>query len=538
MDRSELVFAPYALGAVIGGRYRIVSILGRGGMSVVYAADDLKLANKRRAIKVIAPLPGGRKYAEEAKMMMKIEHPHLPLMVDYFPPHDQEYEALVMEYIDGHTVAHIFHADTAWLTFPQLIAIGLQLCSAIRYLHEHTPPIIHRDLKPSNVMIDIKGNVKLIDFGISRQYITGKEKDTVQLGTIGFAAPEQAGTGQSDERTDIYGLGALLYFMASEGNVYRQKAGQAAESELFACLQSDVPKAFKIVLKRLLQSDPQYRYGTIVEVEEALADFAEPNRTKLSVSFQEKNKSRAPINQQRIGLLSISSGAGATFLTHSLAVMLGRQGASVAAVEFDDIRPEWHAWLTGHKNISKQGQSDRIIFDKRYVQYKHNDFAVNWFSFHPERCSEYQYEAQTFEQMFRYSQCLFQLIDFSGRWNESNSLSLLKQAQFVFVIGDPVVVKWQTSELKKLMNLKEELKTSGGKLFFIANKDIPFHGRNEWLSLFPDKPKAIVPLLPQETLLSMQWKGRWATDELRLNKTLKHALLPILKLLYKEMNTE
>jgi len=539
MDHSERVFDPYVIGSVIGGRYKIAGVIGRGGMGVVYAADDLKLAYKRRAIKVIAPLPGGRKYAEEAKMMMKIEHPHLPLMVDYFPPNEQEYEALVMEYIDGHTVADLFRSNTARVTFAQLINIGLQLCAAIRYLHEHTPPIIHRDLKPSNVMIDKKGNVKLIDFGISRQYITGKDKDTVQLGTFGFAAPEQAGTGQSDERTDIYGLGALLYFMSSQGNLFRPTSGHAAESELFARVQTDVPKAFKVLMMRMLQPDPQYRYGTIAEVEEAIAVFAFDNTSiRQSALYSEKSKPFSPKNQLLIGLLSLASGAGTTFLTHSLSVMLGRQGESVAAVEYDDTRPEWHAWLTGHKNISNHGQSDRTTIDKSYVHYKHHDYDINWFSIHPEQSSEYKYDSQKLVHTLRHTQCTFQLIDFSGKWYDFDSLSMLKQTQFVFVIGDPVVVKWQANDLKKLVELKQTLKATGGKLFYIANKDIPFRGRTEWLSLFPDKPYVIVPRFPEETLLSLQWKGRWATDESRLNKTLNQALLPILKLLYKEINTE
>ncbi|OME88158.1 hypothetical protein BK120_02275 [Paenibacillus sp. FSL A5-0031] len=539
MEGSDELFSPYAIGSVVGDRYRIVGILGRGGMGVVYAADDMKLANKRRAMKVIAPLPGGLKYAEEAQMMMRLEHPQLPLMIDYFPPHELQFEALVMELIEGCTIADLIRSNGAQLTFTSIIDIGLQLCSAIRYLHEHTPPIIHRDLKPSNVMIDKKGNVKLIDFGISRQYIIGKDKDTTQLGTYGFAAPEQAGAGQSDERTDIYGLGALLYFMASEGSIYHQKTGLTAESALFASLQPDVPKAFKLVLKRLLQPDPQYRYATIAEAEKALEVFVEPDSDNKVFWNQQRSKPHTRLNQKLIVLLSLSSGAGSTFLTYALAVLLGRQGASIAAVEYDDTRPEWHAWLSGHKSISNYEQSGQLIQDKRYTHYKHNDLAVNWFSFHSELSSDdAKYDALSFAQMLRTSPTMYQLFDFSGRWKESNALSMLKQSHFVFVIGDPAVVKWQASELKLLMDLKQKMKATGGKLFYIANKDLNYHGRNEWLSLFPDKPLAIVPRLPEETLLSLQWKGLWATDESRLNKRLNHALSPILQLLYKEMNTK
>lgn len=540
MVSSDRLFAPYPSGTVLGGRYRIVNMIGRGGMGVVYAADDLKLAGKLRAVKVIAPASGGDggSYAGEAHMMMKVRHPHLPVIVDYFPPHEQSCEALVMEYIDGHTVADLFRSSHSGLTFIQIIHIGIQLCSALSYLHSHAPPIIHRDLKPTNVMIDRKWHVKLIDFSISRQFKAGQQQDTAQLGTFGFAAPEQGGTGQSDERTDVYGLGALLYFMASGGIIFQRTAGSKGGPEPLSNLQPDIPNAFKVVLRRLLQTDPQFRYRTMLEVEEAIRPFASPLLTVPLNAGNVINTQSHPICRMLICLLSLAPGAGATFLSHTLAALLGLQGISVTAAEYEHARPEWHAWLSGHKRLRNDEWEERAALDKRYVSYKQDELSVNWFALQPGQRPESTLDEQRFVLMLRHAGGLINLIDLSCSWNEPHALQLLKQARYVFVVGDPAVAKWQAGELKQLAALRQELQTLGGNMTFIANKDLAFHGRNEWLSLFPERPLAIIPRLPEEKILALQWNGRWATDDSRLRKRLHQALLPIIKLLYNHISTD
>ncbi|MEV5028204.1 serine/threonine-protein kinase [Paenibacillus sp. LPE1-1-1.1] len=531
------LFDPYPIGTVIDDRYRIVGVLGRGGMGIVYAADDLRLANKLRAIKVIAPIPGNGRYAEEAQMLMRISHQHLPLIVDYYPPSEHGFEALVMEYIEGHTIAELYRTKSAILTFAQIMEIALQLCSALRYLHANDPPIIHRDLKPSNVMIDSKRKVKLIDFGISRQYKLGKEQDTDRLGTLGFAAPEQAGKGQSDEKTDIYGFGALLFFMASGGMIYRYNEGNIDSRDPIGHLSRNIPNPFKKMLRCLLQSDPRMRYRSMQEVEEALAPFAQ------SQGFNEEMKLIADHNpyygQHFVCLLSLAPGSGATFITHALANLLASGQDSVTAAEYEHARPEWHAWLSGNKRLSENANvvQDHYALDLRYERYKLDQASLNWFALKPEHRSDIRHDDHRFEQMLRQAGASINLIDISGKWTEPRAWQLMKQATLVIVVGDPAVVKWQRSELRKLVDLKNELESTNARLLFIANKDIAFYGRTEWLHLFPGRPVAIVPKLPEETMLSLQWRGLWATDDKRLNKSLKLALSPILKLLYNEMNT-
>ncbi|WP_162341851.1 serine/threonine protein kinase [Paenibacillus paridis] len=525
-------------GTMIGGRYRIIREIGRGGMGSVYLAEDVKLANKLRAIKVLEPnLHKNIMLADEAQLMMKINHPHLPLIVDYFGRSELGFEAVVMEYIEGCTLAELFRNPKTHFSFAELIQLALQLCSALNHLHSYQPPIIHRDLKPSNVMIDKQGDAKLIDFGISRQYKKGQLQDTLQLGTRGFAAPEQIEGGQSNERTDVYGLGALLFYLASKGASYRPSFGSRGEMEPFRQLQADVPEAFKMVLLRMLQAAPHLRYGSILEVEQALQPFT--MYYNLSAAQQEiraPKRGAAVIKPIRVSVLSLSSGAGATFLTHALAELLGRKGMTVTAVEHELAKPEWHAWFSGQQNKQPHQAG---AGDSRFIQFSDREQMVNWYYLHPEQRSQSGIvEDGRFEQLLRHTGGLIQLIDLSSQWSDAKSLQLLYESSLVLVVADPAASKWQANDLRQLYSIRRKLQPSGRQLKFIANKDLSFRGRNEWLSLFPEAPFVILPRLDEEKLLSMQYGGRRATDDSRMRKQLNQAFLPIFKHIYNEINTE
>ncbi|MBB3151638.1 serine/threonine-protein kinase [Paenibacillus endophyticus] len=538
MGNDAAWFDPYPTGSVLDGRYRIAGILGRGGMGIVYAADDLRLGNKLTAIKVLAPRPGAALLAEEAKLLMMVDHPHLPTILNYYPASGDLHETYVMTYIDGHTVADYYRANGSGLTFKQTMHAVKQLCSALYYLHTQAPPIIHRDLKPSNIMIDAKWQVKLIDFGISRRFRPDKGQDTVQLGTKGFAAPEQAGSGQSDERTDIYGLGALLFFMASGGLIYHPVSHHASRDDSFSFLKRDTPAAFKTVLRGLLQFDPRLRYQSIREVETALAPFMYQSYVSdeyMTVAANEIQTAKSPLS---VCVLSLSSGAGATFLTHTLANLLGNKGISVSAAEYEHARPEWHAWLNGIRKWDDPDERKAVALDPRYMLYRQKLPAMNWFALQAVQDTEMTLADNRFMHMLRQTDASVHFIDLSQRWTDSHALQLMRSAHFVIAVGDPTVAKWRACDLKQLHDLSWETEAAGSRLLFVANKDVSFDARRAWLALFPAKPNAIVPRLPDEILLSQQWRGQWATDNKRLASKLNQALAPILKLLCNELNTE
>src|SRR5229473_2443702 len=202
---------------LLHSRYSIVSQIGTGGFGAVYQAQDTLFSHRLVAIKEMSQ--GGlspRELAEataaferEALVLTNLTHPNLPRIHDHFSEHGRSY--VVIDFIAGGTLEDSL--DTSQRSFPVevVLNIGLQLAEALDYLHSQQPPIIFRDLKPANIMRTADNHVYLIDFGIARHFKPGKAKDTIPLGSKGYAAPEQYGKAQTTPQSDIYGLGATLH---------------------------------------------------------------------------------------------------------------------------------------------------------------------------------------------------------------------------------------------------------------------------------------------------------------------------------------
>lgn len=203
------------IGTVIDGKYEILKEIGRGGMSVVYLAMDKRL-NKQWAVKEIRKRGSGKNdeivvnsLLAEANMMKKLDHPALPRIVDIIDNGITIY--VVMDYIEGESLDKILNEYGAQ---PEELVVNWakQLCDALSYLHSQRPPIIYRDMKPANVMLKPEGNIKIIDFGIAREYKEQNLADTTVLGTKGYAPPEQY-SGQTDARSDIFALGMTMHHL-------------------------------------------------------------------------------------------------------------------------------------------------------------------------------------------------------------------------------------------------------------------------------------------------------------------------------------
>src|SRR6266542_1443320 len=191
-------------------------MIGRGGMGAVYRAQRLAdgtiWALKEMRPQQDAP-PGEteenrRLFEQEAELLESLRHPNLPVIADRFDY--QGRPALVMEFVPGQTLEDRIRETNAPLLEQQVVGYGIQVARVLHYLHTRTPPIIYRDLKPSNIMLTPDGVLKLIDFGVARTYKVRKSKDTVAMGSAGYAPPEQYGKGQTDARSDVYALGATL----------------------------------------------------------------------------------------------------------------------------------------------------------------------------------------------------------------------------------------------------------------------------------------------------------------------------------------
>lgn len=204
-------------GDVLNHKYVVLSHIATGGMSEVYLVSDLKQPSQKWAVKVSSVTSKlARKLIDEAKILSALDHPTLPYVADFFST--DQYFYLVMEYIEGNTLTDYFEQNNRKLSVETILDIGVQLSDVLHYLHKQEPdPIIYRDIKPGNIMIKENGQIVLVDFGIARKYQEDQLKDTVRIGTVGFAAPEQFEKKQTDARTDIFSLGALLYYLFSKG---------------------------------------------------------------------------------------------------------------------------------------------------------------------------------------------------------------------------------------------------------------------------------------------------------------------------------
>lgn len=255
------------IGSLVDNKYKILSEVGRGGMSVVYLAINER-ANKTWAVKEIrkdgvcnfeAVKQG---LVVETDMLKKLNHDHLPSIIDVIDLEDSF--IIVMDYIEGNSLQHVINNGGAQ---PQELVIqwGIQLCDVLGYLHSRTPAIIYRDMKPANVMLKPNGDVMLIDFGTAREFKNrAMVEDTTCLGTRGYAAPEQfGGRGQTDARTDIYCLGATLYHLITG----HSPAEPPYEIKPLSYWNSSYAgSGLEYIISKCCQQDPDARYQNCAEL--------------------------------------------------------------------------------------------------------------------------------------------------------------------------------------------------------------------------------------------------------------------------------
>lgn len=275
------------IGEIIDGKYEVLREIGRGGMSVVYLAMDKRL-NKQWAIKEfrkdkddVSKQVALKALLDEANLMKKLDHPTLPRIVDIIDEHATVY--VVMDYIEGESLNKVLDAYGAQ---PQeaVIEWAKQLSNVLDYLHTQTPPVIYRDMKPANIMLKPDGTVRLIDFGIAREYKEGKDGDTEAIGTRGYAAPEQfGGKGQTDARTDIYSLGVTLYHLVTGKN----PAEPPYEIYPIRHWDPTLSSGFEWLIQKCTQLNPGDRYQSCAEVTYVLE-----NLDKFEGEYKRKQKSR------------------------------------------------------------------------------------------------------------------------------------------------------------------------------------------------------------------------------------------------------
>lgn len=240
--------------------YEIKSIIDHGGMSTVYLAEHKRL-HTRWAVKSVSKHQGTQfDFLAESNILKRLHHPMLPRIVDIFEDNDSIY--IVEDFVEGITLEQLLRREKK-VSEAQGLQWFRDLCDVLIYLHnQHPNPIIYRDMKPSNIMLQPDGTLKLVDFGIAREYKQTSHADTTYIGTEGYAAPEQFGSAQTDTRTDIYSLGVTMYHILSGKSPYEPPYQFIPIRQMDKSLSAGT----EYILNKCTQTEPEARYQRVEEL--------------------------------------------------------------------------------------------------------------------------------------------------------------------------------------------------------------------------------------------------------------------------------
>ncbi len=274
---SRVVLMP---GVTLGGRYRIVRVLGEGGMGSVYQAQDLEL-ERMIALKVIRPELAGnpailQRFKQELILARHVTHKNVVRIFDLGEADGVKF--ITMEYVDGEDLRGILRRQGKLLP-ADAVGIVKQICSALEAAHAEN--VIHRDLKPQNVMRDKQGRVVVMDFGLARSIeSSGMTQTGALIGTLEYMSPEQALGSELDQRSDLFAVGLIFYELLTGIMPYQADSAIASlmkrtqgRAVPVSEIDATVPESLSQIVAHCLERDPKDRFASATELLAALKDW-------------------------------------------------------------------------------------------------------------------------------------------------------------------------------------------------------------------------------------------------------------------------
>ncbi len=286
MSQSE---SPYESGNSLGrplfvlqDRYEVVNHLGQGGMGTVYVARDRRLGRRQCVVKKLRDdffreedkEKAMAFFEREADVLSKLQHSNIVHIHDSFKEDGDCY--LVMEYVEGENLHQMLGRRGEPFPEEQVLQWASQIAEVLDYLHTNDPQIIYRDLKPSNIMIDTKDRVKLVDFGIARPYV--EDSDNTHVVSAGYSPPEQY-WGAADPRSDVYALGATMYFLLTGEEPLALQTSSPRKMSM------DISEHSDMIVQRATAQDLLLRYQSALEMKEDIDRRKEIKGEKSKATF-------------------------------------------------------------------------------------------------------------------------------------------------------------------------------------------------------------------------------------------------------------
>ncbi len=273
------------------GHYELKTLLGEGGMGKVYQAIDVR-TKRVYAIKLLhaalmSDSENRRRLANEGQLLREFSHPNIIKVFEVGESNEQGY--LVMEYLSGGTLKEYLNAHHP-LPLETIQQVALQICDGLSEIHRHS--VVHRDLKTSNLMLDDKGTVRIMDFGLSKSpLISMKTTLGTIIGTLGYVAPEQITSSISDARTDIFAFGVVLYELCTNQLPFAGENEMAVIHAIFnrtptpiSQLRPDLPKTLEHIVNKCLQHELNARYQRVEDIKRDLESLGRAEEVKQSLS--------------------------------------------------------------------------------------------------------------------------------------------------------------------------------------------------------------------------------------------------------------
>lgn len=288
------------IGMLLDNRYKVEQLIGVGGMAYVFTAKDTK-EDRTVAVKILKDEIANnrefvKKFINESKVLATLSHPSIVEVFDV--SFDNDIKFMVMEYIDGITLKEYMETSNGPLSWKDSVHFTIQILRALQ--HAHARGVIHRDIKPHNIMLFTDGTVKVMDFGISkiaREEVKSSTEHT--LGSVHYISPEQAQGMSTNEKSDIYSLGCVLYEMLtgkkpfdSDNPVTVALMHSKDIAPEPSSINPDIPKGLEQIILKAMEKEPNRRYQSASEMIQALQMFRK--NPDITFNYDETQEEELP----------------------------------------------------------------------------------------------------------------------------------------------------------------------------------------------------------------------------------------------------